>query len=63
MTALTLIAEKLANALRRYPCSCITVGQWPLFQADAKAHKPRTCGRCSAIEDLELYLSMQKEKR
>jgi hypothetical protein len=44
----------LATALSTMPCTCIEVGSWPLFKSETKAHKPRTCSRCAAIQAYEL---------
>lgn len=60
MTSLPLIAEDMARALRSYPCTCISVGSWPLFNAEATSkHKPKTCMRCRS---LVAYDRLQMEK-
>ncbi len=56
----------LATALSTMPCTCIEIGSWPLFKSEAKAHKPRTCSRCAAIEAYEIRRAAheaQKEQK
>lgn len=58
MTVLPAIAAKLATALRNTPCTCVVVGSWPLFKAEAKAFKPKTCQRCDAIAAYDAFVSI-----
>jgi hypothetical protein len=59
LPALPAIAAELAKELRNFPCTCIKVGAWPLFNADAIGkHKPRQCGPCAALEKYDAFVSI-----
>lgn len=58
--SLLAIAAKLSAALRATPCTCITIGHWPLFKAEAAGtpekpgkHVPKTCARCEALSEYD----------
>lgn len=57
MTTPTLqdIAFRLAAALRRMPCTCKRVGEWPIFQREDKAQK---CAPCVALEEYDAFTSI-----
>jgi hypothetical protein len=52
------IALCLASALRNMPCTCISIGSWPLFKLETKVHKPKKCSRCLALEKYDAYVSI-----
>lgn len=62
VTPLIAISEKLATALRSMPCTCIEIGSWPLFKAEAAGtpekpgrFTPKTCARCKALAEYDAY--------
>lgn len=62
--ALPAIAAELAKALRSMPCTCIEVGSWPVFKAEAIGkHKPHTCSRCAALAEYEAFISIVQVPR
>lgn len=55
MSTMTL-TDHLAAALRRMPCTCKRVGEWPIFQ---RADKAETCARCEALARYDAEMAKQ----
>ncbi len=60
--SLVVISGKLAAALRNTPCTCVVIGSWPLFKAEAAGtperpgrFTPKTCNRCEAINEYDAF--------
>lgn len=67
MQPLSSIAANLARALRLMPCTCIEIGSWPLFKAEAAGtpdrpgkHVPKKCSRCAALDAYDLHIANQQ---
>jgi hypothetical protein len=53
------VAAACAKALRISPCTCIDVGSWPLFKAEAVGkHQPKVCARCRALAEYDAFVSI-----